>query len=178
MKGEAFPQPRPPERRKTHYEILGVVQGASVDEIKLAYRNLARTGHPDRGGDSENFQNINKAYEILGDPLQRQEYDRSITASGNVDGGMTSSEIIDTTISNSLVRLRSEQTRRKIEKDFKTVCSRMNTDRMWVVASSASRQKEAERLFGAYKKSYKDAGLAPDETFLRNTLRDEGFTLK
>jgi len=58
-----------------YYKTLGVSKNASQDEIKKAYRNLAKTHHPDRGGDEKQFQKINEAYDILKDPSKRSEYD-------------------------------------------------------------------------------------------------------
>jgi DnaJ homolog subfamily A member 2 len=58
-----------------YYSILGVEKNASGDDIKNAYRKLAREHHPDKGGDKERFQEIQKAYETLSDPQRRQEYD-------------------------------------------------------------------------------------------------------
>jgi len=48
-----------------YYKILGVPRGATEDEIKKAYRKLAMTHHPDRGGDEEAFKKIKEAYEKL-----------------------------------------------------------------------------------------------------------------
>jgi DnaJ-class molecular chaperone len=59
-----------------HYETLGIEQGASVDEIKKAYRKLALKHHPDRGGDAEKFKEIGQAYEVLTDPDRRARYDQ------------------------------------------------------------------------------------------------------
>lgn len=59
----------------THYEILGVANTASADEIKQAYRKLAKDHHPDRGGSHERFAQINAAYDILKDPEKRKTYD-------------------------------------------------------------------------------------------------------
>lgn len=57
------------------YEILGVPRGASDDEIKRAYRKLAAKHHPDKGGDTAKFQEIQQAYETLSDPQRRAEHD-------------------------------------------------------------------------------------------------------
>ena len=58
-----------------HYQTLGVSKTASVDEIKRAYRRLASQHHPDKGGDTAQFQRIEEAYRVLSDPAQRQRYD-------------------------------------------------------------------------------------------------------
>ena len=58
-----------------HYKTLGVDKTASADDIKSAFRRLAKQHHPDLGGDQAKFQQINEAYETLGDPQKRAEYD-------------------------------------------------------------------------------------------------------
>ena len=57
------------------YEILEVSTGASLDEIKKAFREKALKYHPDRGGDEEKFKQINEAYSILSDANKRSHYD-------------------------------------------------------------------------------------------------------
>lgn len=59
-----------------YYETLNVSENASQDEIKKAYRILAKEHHPDKtGGDDSNFKKLAEAYEILGDPIKRKRYD-------------------------------------------------------------------------------------------------------
>jgi DnaJ-class molecular chaperone len=60
---------------KNHYQTLGVDRTASPEEIKQAYRRLAGKHHPDRGGDTSVFQEIQTAYDTLSDPQRRAEYD-------------------------------------------------------------------------------------------------------
>jgi len=64
------------------YAVLGVAREASDDDIKMAYRKLAMRYHPDRNdapGAQVRFQAITKAYEVLSDPVRREEYNQSIT---------------------------------------------------------------------------------------------------
>jgi curved DNA-binding protein len=58
-----------------HYTTLGVGKNATQEEIKKAYKRLANKHHPDKGGDQEKFKDISKAYEVLGDPTNRAQYD-------------------------------------------------------------------------------------------------------
>jgi curved DNA-binding protein len=59
-----------------YYNILGVSETASPDEIKKAYRKLANQHHPDKGGDQAKFKDISVAYDTLGNDQKRAEYDQ------------------------------------------------------------------------------------------------------
>jgi DnaJ-class molecular chaperone len=58
-----------------YYDTLGLRMGATPDEIKLAYRKLAKQHHPDSGGDVGKFQEVSNAYETLSDSNKRSQYD-------------------------------------------------------------------------------------------------------
>jgi DnaJ-class molecular chaperone with C-terminal Zn finger domain len=68
-----------PVQFRDYYQTLGVSRTASQDEIKSAFRKLARKHHPDTATDKkaaeEKFKEINEAYEVLGDPEKRRRYD-------------------------------------------------------------------------------------------------------
>jgi molecular chaperone DnaJ len=64
---------------RDYYEVLGVRRDASTEEIKRAFRRLAREHHPDVNKDdpeAERFKEINEAYQVLSDPEQRAQYDQ------------------------------------------------------------------------------------------------------
>jgi hypothetical protein len=60
------------------YTLLDIKQGASIQEIKSAFRKISMKTHPDMGGSSEEQARINHAYEILSDPVRRRLYDESL----------------------------------------------------------------------------------------------------
>ena len=81
--------------KRDYYEVLGVPRGATVEEIKKAYRKLAMQWHPDRNPDNKTeaevkFKEATEAYEVLHDPQQRARYDQfghSTSGTGAAGGG-------------------------------------------------------------------------------------------
>src|SRR3989344_225460 len=73
---------------KNYYNILGLEQGASTDEIKKAFHKLAHKYHPDKkGGDEAKFKEINEAYQVLSDERKRRAYDTHGTGWNSGEGG-------------------------------------------------------------------------------------------
>ncbi|KAF6152886.1 hypothetical protein GIB67_002971 [Kingdonia uniflora] len=80
----ATPSPTMASISSSLYEILGIPMGASCDEIKTAYRRLARVCHPDvvainaKDTSADKFMKIHAAYSTLSDPQKRADYDRAL----------------------------------------------------------------------------------------------------
>src|SRR5882762_9799768 len=74
------------QKMRDPYEVLGVSKGASPEDIKKAYRKLAKKFHPDSNAKdpkaATKFSEINGAYEIVGDETKRKQFDR-----GEIDAG-------------------------------------------------------------------------------------------
>ena len=66
--------------KRDYYEVLGLSKGATDEEIKKAYRKMAKQYHPDLHPDdpeaAEKFKEVNEANDVLSDPQKRQRYDQ------------------------------------------------------------------------------------------------------
>src|SRR6476661_9765342 len=86
-----WPRMSPKAMSESLYDTLGVKKGASADEIKKAYRKLAREHHPDRNpGDAvaeEKFKEVQHAYDVLSDDEKRKAYDRFGAQNGRPGAG-------------------------------------------------------------------------------------------
>jgi DnaJ-class molecular chaperone len=93
---------------RDYYDVLGVAPGAGADEIKRAYRQLARRYHPDISGDERGtaFLEVSRAYEVLRDPRRRRAYDVRLI-SGNRAEWLSDEVAIDfPSVSSVLDRMR------------------------------------------------------------------------
>ena len=71
---------------KNYYDKLGVSEDASNDQIKNAFKNIAKKEHPDRGGNEVKFKEANEAYDTLKDTKKRHEYDTLRKYGQNMEG--------------------------------------------------------------------------------------------
>jgi len=83
-----------PVDTERYYQLLEVEKSATQADIKKAFRKLAVTHHPDKGGDPEKFKEITKAYEVLSDDEKRQLYDK-YGEEGVENGGPSSNGPVD-----------------------------------------------------------------------------------
>ena len=144
--------------KRDYYEVLGVQKGASDDEIKKAYRSLAKKYHPDLNPDNkeaeEKFKEVNEAYEVLSDPSKKERYDQFGHAGvdpsyqgggfgggfsgGGFSGGFGMEDIFDSIFgggmfgggraSNANAARRGQDIQQNITISFMEACNGINTD--------------------------------------------------
>ncbi|MBQ8727515.1 MAG: molecular chaperone DnaJ [Oscillospiraceae bacterium] len=144
--------------KRDYYEVLGVQKGASDDEIKKAYRSLAKKYHPDLNPDNkeaeEKFKEVNEAYEVLSDPSKKERYDQFGHAGvdpsyqgggfgggfsgGGFGGGFGMEDIFDSIFgggmfgggrtSNANAARRGQDIQQNITISFMEACNGVNTD--------------------------------------------------
>ncbi|MBR3920672.1 MAG: molecular chaperone DnaJ [Oscillospiraceae bacterium] len=144
--------------KRDYYEVLGVQKGASDDEIKKAYRSLAKKYHPDLNPDNkeaeERFKEVNEAYEVLSDPSKKERYDQFGHAGvdpsyqgggfgggfsgGGFSGGFGMEDIFDSIFgggmfgggrtSNANAARRGQDIQQNVTISFMEACNGVNTD--------------------------------------------------
>ena len=144
--------------KRDYYEVLGVQKGASEDEIKKAYRSLAKKYHPDLNPDNkeaeEKLKEVNEAYEVLSDPSKKERYDQFGHAGvdpsyqgggfnggfsgGGFTGGFGMEDIFDSIFgggvfgggrsSNPNAARRGQDIQQNITISFMEACNGVNTD--------------------------------------------------
>ena len=72
-----------------YYKTLGVNRNASQSDIKRAFKKQAMKHHPDKGGDPKQFQQLNEAYEVLGNEQKKRQYDMFGTTNQQPGGART-----------------------------------------------------------------------------------------
>ena len=87
------------------YEVLGIDRSATADDIRTAYRQRARETHPDAGGLPGEFQAVQAAWEVLGDPEQRRRYDRSGKSSTGISESRAVPDILGVSVIVAVRRL-------------------------------------------------------------------------
>lgn len=103
---------------KNYYEILGVDESATQDEIKKAYRKLTLEFHPDKGGDENKFKEIAESYNIIGDTEKRKQYDQNKNNPfANMGGGISHEDFINQMFGNRGGNPFGNQQRRKSAPD-------------------------------------------------------------
>ena len=81
-KGKGKPTP-PPPKPPDHFSALKVARGATMADLRRAYKERALTEHPDKGGDKTRFQAVEEAHRVLTDPARRGAYERAVARWGS-----------------------------------------------------------------------------------------------
>ena len=147
-----------------YYRILGLEPGADTNEIRRAFRVLAKRHHPDAGGDEELFKQIGIAYYVLSDPQSRKEYDALMHFREETrKGSPNSEEIQDTAVAysgtmesawnlwNEMFEEDEQQARAAWEREQKTGRkSRTDTEDLWEDGYGAYAEDGEDDLMESY----------------------------
>ena len=103
-------------KKQNYYTVLGIPKGATPEEIRQSYRALAMRFHPDRNPENPNaaerFHEIVEAYEVLSDPMRRQQYDQ-LGALFRLDGRPPEKEDLSAFVSDTISRIFSRKKQQK-----------------------------------------------------------------
>lgn len=146
-----------------HYKNLDIDENASASDIKKAYRGKASKHHPDKGGDSEQFQKIQRAYLVLSDPKRRSRYD----ASGGQDDQKTS---VDTVLAEAYAAL-GQQFNSVMEQAINNLA---NVDLVSVITESVLKNRAAFNTQIIQQRQLK-AKMEEAKERLSNTSEDKNF---
>lgn len=146
--------------RKDYYEILGISKEASQDDIKKAYRTLAKKHHPDtnkEGGDKE-FKAVTEAYEVLSDTDKRARYDGGSFNGGNIFSNINPNNVFNSFFTNMVFSQSSTHSQRPRKKFSSNQRTRLQVrmDEAYLgseVTFDVSRTKECQECLGNGVKS-------------------------
>jgi curved DNA-binding protein CbpA len=153
----------------SYYERLGVAPNATPIEIKAAYRRLARIKHPDKGGTTEEFQWLQKAYETLLDPDKRAAYDkfgRDANYATNLEKAQQELVALFTSMSDKASDGHS----------FPTTLNLVNEVRRFIITSILNLKRSIEGLLAKsnkLKKISKRLTCTGGNSILHNALREQ-----
>eukprot|EP01059_Diplonema_ambulator_P032167 TRINITY_DN6178_c1_g1_i1.p1 TRINITY_DN6178_c1_g1~~TRINITY_DN6178_c1_g1_i1.p1 ORF type:complete len:235 (+),score=24.13 TRINITY_DN6178_c1_g1_i1:36-740(+) len=176
-----------------HYKALGVQQDATLEEVKAAFRKLARECHPDKNqgkaGAEDEFKLLMVAYEVLSSPRQRREYDLmrgvwrreakgpagkssfrescSMGCSSMSFNRSLSRDAYDELISARQKRAEALQKRRTLSKQFSCVGGRLSDAEKMFWTHKSEESKKASPLHFSKKKTATPPGPPPDRTPLK-----------
>jgi len=140
------------------YEILGVSKDASREEIKKAYRNLAKKAHPDQDGSEEEFKILSAAYETLYDPIKRESYDTY-----GVDEGKMK----------ELMRCAIDMFKKAVSQDPLNIMETITSQNKEISYVGQSRKEDLEKKISNFEKYLSRIKHAPKNNFLEKALNIE-----
>lgn len=133
---------------KDYYKVLGVTEFDTAENIKIAYRKLARKWHPDVAGNTEDvlkrFKDINEAYDILSNKLKKEEYDKARRFYSYAKEGAKSNNATNSTTSNP--KQNKEEKTNNFFFDWESFVSKKKTEESYKY-SEAKVPKRGENIY-------------------------------